>query len=92
MKRTTTTPNTTQSLLYISVIFRNVESVNWTRESLQETFLERTHKQSDASCLDTATQFLNPTNKGFQSSNVQMEHYDTSSDDNDNVTSGSNVS
>ena len=51
--------------LFVSVIFRYVESVNWTRESLKETFISRTSRRSAASCLDLTTNFMNPAGRGF---------------------------
>ena len=51
--------------LFVSVIFRHVESVNWTRESLKETFITRTRRRSVASCLDLTTNFMNPAGRGF---------------------------
>lgn len=61
------TPMTTPNFpsLFISVIFRNVESVNWTRESLKATFITRTRRWSLASCLDLTTNFMNPAGQGF---------------------------
>ena len=51
--------------LFVSVIFRHVESVNWTRESLKETFISRTRRRNAASCLDLTTNFMNPVGRGF---------------------------
>lgn len=73
------------SFLYISVVFRNVESISWTRDSLQEAYISRTQRQSNASCLDSTTKFLNPANQSFQSMSAlpveNDEEVGSSSDD-----------
>lgn len=74
----TTDPYTSSSLpvsssppsLYVSVIFRNVETVNWTRDSLQEAYLSRRHRQSYASCLDITSKFLNPVTQSLSTSST----------------------
>lgn len=87
MRRSSSLPSGPASIsfLYISVVFRNVESVSWTRDSLQEAYISRTQRQTNASCLDGTTKFLNPANQSFQSMNAlpveNDEELGSSSDD-----------
>ncbi|XP_019850802.1 PREDICTED: uncharacterized protein LOC100638384 [Amphimedon queenslandica] len=58
-------PLSSPPCLFVSVIFRNVKTVNWTRDSLQEAYMLRTHRQSYASCLDITSKFLNPVTQSL---------------------------
>lgn len=78
------------SSLYISAIFRNVESVNWTRDSLQEAFMSRTQRESEASCLDNTTKFLNPLDQSFIATTAGLNS-ELSSSDEDNFMSVNDV-
>ena len=49
-----------------------MKSVNLTRDSLQESFLQRTRHDSIASCLDLSTKFLNPLSQGYEVTNAQL--------------------
>lgn len=88
MRRSSSLPGGPASIsfLYISVVFRNVESIGWTRDSLQEAYISRTQRQTNASCLDNTTKFLNPANQSFQSMNALPVENDegSSSDDETN--------
>lgn len=53
--------------LYISTVFRPVESVTLTVNSLIVNYVSRTRRHSLANCLDPTTDFLNPSVHGFSS-------------------------
>ena len=55
-----------------------MKSVNLTRDSLQESFLQRTRHDSIASCLDLSTKFLNPLSQGYEVTNAQLSSDDDS--------------
>ncbi len=53
--------------LYVSTVFRPVENVCFTVNSLLADYVSRTRKHSLANCVDTTTDFLNPAVHGFSS-------------------------
>jgi Ca2+-dependent lipid-binding protein len=76
----------TSPAIFVSMVFRNVESVRWSWESQQEAFIQRSRRQSSSAHLNTSGKFLNPVSNGrilSQMSDSLEESYidDESSDD-----------